>query len=572
MAAIAGRVLILPRGIYNNSVTYTLLDIVYYENATYICKKTSLGNLPTDDEYWQVMVEVPSASNITPESLGIGYGVSTTAESNTNKLATLTDYQLKKNGIVAIRFNNAIPANSTLNINNAGTKPIYNRGSAITDGIIKGGDIVTMVYDGTNYDIISVDRAVGLIDDLENVTITSATDGQVLMYDGTNHVWKNATITLARLGDVTIDTITLEDGQVLVYDSESDKWINSTLALNKLSDVQITTPTVGQALIFDGEKWINGEGSNDAINAIVNVYGSKNLNSYPYKDTSKVLNGITFTLNSDGSVFIGDAQQSQTATANATFFMHDRTDGSYLNLKDGNYKISGCPNGGSDDGYYLNIVYTKSDSTTSWVHDIGNGAQLSISDSLQGVDLTKVTFSFSVLVGTTIPAGGLIVYPMIRDARITDDTFVPYAKTNKDLTNDIIGTLKPMDGANIKTVTADGVKTYANLLVELCNLVNADIDATYYISFTAFYSSDASLTVYPMQGMVTYSTEYKIDGLNPQSTNLNYVNARIATTTQRCFLYKGTVIPASSSITNIVSNKPTNGTTFGVSYFLYKKV
>lgn len=93
-----------------------------------------------------------------PQSLGFGYGTCTTAYITTAKVVTLASYNLIKNGIVSVRFSNAINANATLNINSKGAKPIFYRGKKIVDGIIKGGDVVTFIYDGANYQIISMDN------------------------------------------------------------------------------------------------------------------------------------------------------------------------------------------------------------------------------------------------------------------------------------------------------------------------------------------------------------------------------------------------------------------------------
>lgn len=91
---------------------------------------------------------------------------------------------------------------------------------------------------------------ISALDDLSDVSITSAASGQLLQYDGTD--WVNGTISssdietalgytpydssnpsgyissasLTALTDVTISNA--QDGQSLVYDSTSGKWINST--------------------------------------------------------------------------------------------------------------------------------------------------------------------------------------------------------------------------------------------------------------------------------------------------------------------------------------------------------
>lgn len=115
-----------------------------------------------------------------PESIGIGYGTCSTAYATTAKVATLSNYVLTKNGIVAVKFTNAVNAGATLNINSKGAKPIYYRGIAIVDKIIKAGDTVTFVYDGTHYNILSIDKAFRAIVDItgdENavVTVTNST-------------------------------------------------------------------------------------------------------------------------------------------------------------------------------------------------------------------------------------------------------------------------------------------------------------------------------------------------------------------------------------------------------------
>ena len=56
----AGRILILPKGEYNASTTYSMLDLVTYNNASWVCKKTAVGIAPSDanSEYWQKMIDV----------------------------------------------------------------------------------------------------------------------------------------------------------------------------------------------------------------------------------------------------------------------------------------------------------------------------------------------------------------------------------------------------------------------------------------------------------------------------------------------------------------------------------
>lgn len=157
MSASAGRVLLMPKGDYNASETYTILDCVTFGSSAYVCKKTSTGHAPTDTEYWQVLVR--GVSGVEPEKIGIGFGIS----SNTGaaRTAQLTNYQLTENGIVAVQFVDGVQERATLNINASGAIPIYYRGTRLADGVILDGDTVTFAYDGTNYNILCIDSKSG---------------------------------------------------------------------------------------------------------------------------------------------------------------------------------------------------------------------------------------------------------------------------------------------------------------------------------------------------------------------------------------------------------------------------
>lgn len=178
MSAIAGRVLLMPQGVYDPLVTYSPLDYVSYGVSSYVCKKESLGNVPTNTEYWQILAK--GLSSISPEALGIGYGVSADTGVGTAKTATLANYVITPNGLVAVTFADNVPANATLNINSQGAKPIYYRGAAIVANVIRGGDTVTFAYDGTNYNVLCIDGGAGHA--IENSAGTELTQRDVMQF------------------------------------------------------------------------------------------------------------------------------------------------------------------------------------------------------------------------------------------------------------------------------------------------------------------------------------------------------------------------------------------------------
>lgn len=54
---ILGRVSIILKGEYNSTTNYEKLDIVSYNGSSYACLKESVGVLPTDTNYWQLVAE-----------------------------------------------------------------------------------------------------------------------------------------------------------------------------------------------------------------------------------------------------------------------------------------------------------------------------------------------------------------------------------------------------------------------------------------------------------------------------------------------------------------------------------
>ena len=57
MSASAGKVLMIPKGDYDPTATYTMLDVVSYQGKSYVAKQTTTGNAPTNTTYWQLMID-----------------------------------------------------------------------------------------------------------------------------------------------------------------------------------------------------------------------------------------------------------------------------------------------------------------------------------------------------------------------------------------------------------------------------------------------------------------------------------------------------------------------------------
>ena len=99
-------------------------------------------------------------------SLGFGYGVCTTAGATAAKAVSLTNFVLTPGSDVHILFQNAFTASSpTLSINGGTAKPILLFGNAIPMGKVKANTVLNMNYDGTNFNVTSIESQVAAAPD-----------------------------------------------------------------------------------------------------------------------------------------------------------------------------------------------------------------------------------------------------------------------------------------------------------------------------------------------------------------------------------------------------------------------
>lgn len=181
----AGRILIMPKGIWSNLESYEMLDVVTQDNVAYIARKSSVGQSPKDDTtytYWQ-----PFGTSVTPD------GETIIMDSDDN---------------IAVNIDNK--------------SLIYDDVNMYVKVAIDGS---TIKYDSSK-GYLYVDASNFNINDLNNITITSPANGQLLMYDSTTQKWKNANIDLG-----TVLSGTLQKG------ATSLQFTNSAIGNNSLIDI-----------------------------------------------------------------------------------------------------------------------------------------------------------------------------------------------------------------------------------------------------------------------------------------------------------------------------------------------
>jgi hypothetical protein len=103
------------------------------------------------------------------------------------------------------------------------------------------------------------------LDNVGDVVITSAANGQVLQYNGTN--WVNAAIDLSGKQDVVSGVSSTEIGYLDGVTSGIQTQIDGKAAsshthgLADLTAFEVTSPVTGQTLQYNGTKWVNAAAS-----------------------------------------------------------------------------------------------------------------------------------------------------------------------------------------------------------------------------------------------------------------------------------------------------------------------
>lgn len=128
----------------------------------------------------------------------------------------------------------------------------------------------------------------------------------------------------------------------------------------------------------------------------------KNLIPYPYACTTQTISGVTFTVNSDGSVTVNG-----TATANATFELE--TDLQMFTLPAADYFLSGCPSGGSPTSYCMAVANGAGISYDKFRRDFGTGIAVPSSGEnwkvsiriMSGYTANNLVFKPQIELGTT---------------------------------------------------------------------------------------------------------------------------------------------------------------------------
>lgn len=188
--------------------------------------------------------------------------------------------------------------------------------------------------------------------------------------------------------------------------------------------------------IYDSEK---------DIYAVMGEMGAKNLLYFPYDDSDgKVDHNVTYKVNNDGTVSaIGKCDNEGPSN-----FFFDKYSSDQMWIKPGRYIFSGAPEGNTE-GYIWCRIYHSDNTNTLYSATAGSF----IFDVVETDTNIRCGIAFNKDTGDNNISR--LFKPMIRKINDTDDTYQPYAKTNRELTESY--------PAN-KVMMPDGVTSVADAL------------------------------------------------------------------------------------------------------------
>ena len=190
-------------------------------------------------------------------------------------------------------------------------------------------------------------------------------------------------------------------------------------------------------------------------------------------NSQKGENGITFVLNSDGTIVAN-------GTATATCYVYCSE---VSRLSAGTYRVTGCPSGGSSN--LRIIVKLDSNSGTEIASDTGNGSTFSITSESTIFTYVRIASGQSV--------SNLVFKPMLTtDLSATYADFVPYRKliTDEDvLTAEEISastSLKSTDVASASAIKSVLPSIAVGGQLNLFFVFGSEKDGSYYFSNSLF--------------------------------------------------------------------------------------
>jgi hypothetical protein len=241
---------VASKGTYSGATQYYVNDIVLYNGSSYICILASLGNLPTNGTYWNLLVQAGAVSSVAQTFTG---GIVSVAGSPITGSGTLALTVAGTSGGVpyfssgsAWASSAALAANALVIGGGAGAAPATTTtGTGVLTflGTPSSANLFSALTDDTGTGLVVFNNAPALT----NPTVTnyvetlySANTSTAITVDLTNGTVQNLTLT----GNATITMPTAIAGKSFIIILSQDGTGGRTVTWSTVSWPSATAPTI----------------------------------------------------------------------------------------------------------------------------------------------------------------------------------------------------------------------------------------------------------------------------------------------------------------------------------------
>lgn len=217
------------------------------------------------------------------------------------------------------------------------------------------------------------------------------------------------------------------------------------------SDIANNLTTTDSGKVLDARQ---GKALNDALTNTQNSATSlSSHNLMINRGVTQIIDTVTFTVNATGSVTLS---ASAPTTEQIRFFISgyegDYVVASKLGLAPNvPYIISGSPN---------SKITLRLSSGGNWSSYGTNGVEQEFT-----IPNATNTYRYEIVIDSGFNPNGLTVYPMIRLASDLDNTYKPYAMTNRELSFPTSGSIASYGESNITRLRGSYVKIGSNTVI-----------------------------------------------------------------------------------------------------------
>lgn len=248
-----------------------------------------------------------------------------------------------------------------------------------------------------------------------------------------------------------------------IIDPETGKTLDSILndinekISNSNTDIKNTTYELSRT--EDTITLTGSDGSSSEITDSSAYLSRENLLVYPYHDNTSTIYGVTFTVNNDGTITAnGESTSSYSAFSISTRHADSNP---LIVLPKGTYTLSGCPTGGGETTYCIQIGIDSNGSWKTIATDTGNGAIFTLTEE------TQIAINCPIMSGVTVE--NLIFKPMLEVGTVAHE-YQPYNLSRQKLRSDL-------DNINTDVNVSDKVSKSGDTMTGTLEISNGSFPA-----------------------------------------------------------------------------------------------